>query len=112
MMCLISNIVPVGVQTGCSKGWRDRAQCVNGSRLNACFCLRATMPPAAPCWPTCPDHSELLNETVSLLKTRRKMVRYVELICIYKELALLYKDTYSFPYLIEVIPFAWLTTVC
>jgi hypothetical protein len=49
MMCFISKIVPSGVQTGCSKGWSESAQCVNGSRLKAFFCLRATMPPAPPC---------------------------------------------------------------
>jgi hypothetical protein len=49
MICVMSNIVPSGVQTGCSNGCSDSAQCVKGRRLKAFFCLRATMPPAPPC---------------------------------------------------------------
>ena len=52
MMCLISNIVPEGVQTGCSNGCKESAQCVNGRRLKAFLCLRWTIPPAPPCCPT------------------------------------------------------------
>lgn len=32
-MLVRSNIVPSLVQTGCSKGWRDTAQKLNGRRL-------------------------------------------------------------------------------
>jgi hypothetical protein len=49
IICLISNIVPEGVHTGCSKGCKESAQWVNGRRLKAFLDLRATIPPAPPC---------------------------------------------------------------
>jgi len=30
-------MVPVGVQTGCANGWREREQKLNGKRLNAAW---------------------------------------------------------------------------
>ena len=41
-----SKVVPLAVQTGCSKGCRDRAQKLKGSRLDArAFSAFATLDP-------------------------------------------------------------------
>ena len=43
-----SKIVPVEVQTGCSKGWRDRAQKLKGSRLNDAWVVPAFLESETP----------------------------------------------------------------
>lgn len=78
-MLVNSKVTPLLVQTGCENGWRDKAQKLNGSRLNEApppggwnlFLADATPAPTLAEYASPEDHSEWVIYRINSLWVRR-----------------------------------------